>query len=346
MPTFIDIQKRLVPNLLDDLQQKYHILRSVRFLQPVGRRSLAQSLGMTERVLRSEVEFLKSQDLLHIHASGMSLTKDGFDILLPLERMMNEIVGINVMEDSLKEKLGVRRVMIVPGNSDDSPWVKEELGRAAIQSMKACVTDHTTIAVTGGTTMSSVAGMLTPDFASPDMLFVPARGGIGEDVQNQANVICATMAQKSGAKHRVLYVPDQVSREMYESIMKEPSIKEVMALITSASIVLHGIGDAATMAKRRNTSEDDLRTILEGQAVGEAFGYYFDVHGKIVHKVKTIGLQLKDLASVPNVFAVAGGASKANAIQSYFKGTPQSSSTLITDEGAAKELLKGSSLLK
>lgn len=343
MPTFIDIQKRLVPNLLDDLQRKYLILRSVRYLQPVGRRSLAQSLGLTERVLRSEVEFLKSQDLLLIHSSGMSLTKDGQEMLLPLERMMNEIVGINVMEDSLRELLGVKRVIIVPGNSDDSPWVKEELGRAAIQSMKACVGEHTTIAVTGGTTMSAVAGMLTPDFAPPDTLFVPARGGIGEDVQNQANSICATMAQKSGAKHRVLYVPDQVSREMYETIMKEPSIKEVMALITSASIVLHGIGDAATMAKRRNTSEEDLHTILEGRAVGEAFGYYFDVNGKIVHKVKTIGLQLKDLASISNVFAVAGGSSKANAIQSYFKGAPQSSSTLITDEGAAKKLLKGRS---
>ncbi|PPA70161.1 sugar-binding transcriptional regulator [Jeotgalibacillus proteolyticus] len=346
MPGFIDIQKRLVPDLLDELQRRYHILRSVRFLQPVGRRSLAQSLGMTERVLRSEVEFLKSQDLLRIHSSGMSLTEEGLDILLPLERLMNEIAGINVMEEAVRDKLGVKKVLIVPGNSDDSPWVKEELGRAAVKSMKACVSDRTIIAVTGGTTMSAVAGMLTPDFASPDMLFVPARGGIGEEIQNQANVICATMAQKSGARHRVLYVPDQVSREMYESIMKEPSINEVMGLITSASIVLHGIGDAATMAKRRNTSEEDLQTILEGEAVGEAFGYYFDVHGKIVHKVKTIGLQLKDLASIPNVFAVAGGPSKANAIQSYFKGAPHSSSTLITDEGAAKELLKGTSLLK
>ena len=341
MPTFIDIQKRLVPNLLDDLQRKYHILRSVRFLQPVGRRSLAQSLGMTERVLRSEVEFLKSQDLLHIHPSGMSLTNEGHEILLPLERMMNEVTGINVMEKSLKEKLQLKRVIIVPGNSDDFPWVKEELGRAAIQGMKACLIEHTIIAVTGGTTMSAVAGMLTPDFASKDTLFVPARGGIGEDVHNQANTICATMAQKSGAKHRVLYVPDQVSRAVYDSIMKEPSIKEVMALITSANLVLHGIGDAATMAKRRNTSEEDLQMIIEGQAVGEAFGYYFDVHGKIVHKVKTVGLQLNDLASTPNVFAVAGGASKANAIQAYFKGAPQSSSTHITDEGAAKELLKG-----
>ncbi|TFD95855.1 sugar-binding transcriptional regulator [Jeotgalibacillus sp. R-1-5s-1] len=342
MPTFIDIQKRLVPDLLDEMQVKYQILRSVRFLQPVGRRSLAQSLGMTERVLRKEVDQLKSQDLLHIDASGMSLTQEGLELLVPLERMINEITGISVMEQSLKQQLGVKEVIIVPGNSDDSPWVKEELGRAAIQSMKPYVGHNTVVAVTGGTTMSAVAGMLTPDFATPETLFVPARGGIGEDVQNQANTICSTMAMKSGARHRVLYVPDQVSREVYESITKEPAIKEVMSLITSADIVLHGIGEAHTMAKRRNTTEEHFQTISQGKAVGEAFGYYFDVEGNIVHKVKTIGLQLKDLGSVPNVFAVAGGSSKAQAIRAYFKGAPQSSSILITDEGAAKELLKGS----
>ncbi|KIL46504.1 central glycolytic genes regulator [Jeotgalibacillus alimentarius] len=341
MANIIDIQKRLVPDLLDEIQLKYQVLRSVRFLQPVGRRSLAQSLGMTERVLRKEVEQLKAQDLIHIHSSGMSLTKDGMEILIPLERMINEISGITLMERSLKEMLKVKEVMIVPGDSDDSPWVKEELGRAAIQSMKPYVGTDTVIAVTGGTTMSAVAGMLTPDFATPETLFVPARGGIGEDVQNQANTICSTMALKSGARHRVLYVPDQVSREVYETITKEPAIKEVMSLITSADLVLHGIGDAHTMAKRRNTSEEHFRTISYGQAVGEAFGYYFDVEGNIVHKVKTIGLQLKDLSDVPNVFAVAGGHSKAQAIRAYFKGAPQTSSTLITDEGVAKELLKG-----
>ncbi|MFB1082343.1 sugar-binding transcriptional regulator [Jeotgalibacillus sp. JSM ZJ347] len=341
MANIIDIQKRLVPDLLDEIQLKYQVLRSVRFLQPVGRRSLAQSLGMTERVLRKEVEQLKAQDLLHIHSSGMSLTRDGMEILIPLERMINEISGITLMEHSIKEMLKVKEVIIVPGDSDDSPWVKEELGRAAIQSMKPYVGTDTVIAVTGGTTMSAVAGMLTPDFATPETLFVPARGGIGEDVQNQANTICSTMAQKSGARHRVLYVPDQVSREVYESIMKEPAIKEVMSLITSADLVLHGIGDAFTMAKRRSTTEEHFQTISTGQAVGEAFGYYFDVEGNIVHKVKTVGLQLKDLSNVPNVFAVAGGHSKAQAIRAYFKGAPETSSTLITDEGAARELLKG-----
>jgi central glycolytic genes regulator len=340
MESIIDIQKRLLPDLLEVMHKRHYILRSIRYMQPVGRRSLAQSLGLTERVLRSEVEFLKNQDLIEIRTSGMSLTGDGIILLERVGSLMREISGINEMEQKLKSLLNLNEIVIVSGNSDDSPWVKEELGRAAATSMKKRLVGKNIIAVTGGTTMTAVAEMLTPDFASDETLFVPARGGIGEDMKNQANTICATMAEKTGARHRVLYVPDQVSKEVYKSFLKEPMIKEVLSLITSANIVLHGIGDAVTMAERRKTSEADFQKILSEHAVGEAFGYYFNEEGEVVHKVPTIGLQLEDLSKANNVIAVAGGGSKAKAIRAYMKSAP-SSTVLITDEGAARVLLKG-----
>jgi central glycolytic genes regulator len=244
------------------------------------------------------------------------------------------------MEQKLSAKLGIRQAIIVSGNSDESPWVKQELGRATALCMKSSLEGKNIIAVTGGSTMAAVAEMLTPDMADRDWLFVPARGGIGEDVKNQANTICAKMADHTDSRHRVLYVPDQVSKEMYESIVKEPDIKEVITQIKSASMVLHGIGDAITMAERRKTSDKDFEKIKQAEAVGEAFGYYFNEGGEVVHKVQTIGLQLDDLSHIEHVIAVAGGASKAKAIAAYMNRAP-SSTILITDEGAAKQLLKG-----
>lgn len=187
--------------------------------------------------------------------------------------------------------------------------------------------------------MAAVADVLTPDIsAKRQLLFVPARGGIGEDVANQANTICAKMAERTGGKHRVLYVPDQVSPEVYKSVVNEPSIKEVLTLIKQADIVLHGIGEAMTMAERRKTGKEEMEKIIRGHAVGEAFGYYFNEQGEIVHKVRTIGLQLEDLHRIRHVFAVAGGASKAKAIKAYMNTKPEST-VLITDEGAAKQIL-------
>ncbi|MFB6468625.1 sugar-binding transcriptional regulator [Cytobacillus sp. Hz8] len=342
MSSMIDIQKKLLPDLLTVMQKRYHTLQYIHLMQPVGRRNLSISLGITERVLRSEVNFLKDQNLLSVTNVGMSLTPEGNNLLDSLESVMRELTGITDLEKKLQNKLGIKQVVVVTGDSDESPWVKKELGRACALSMKVLLEGHNIIAVTGGSTMASVADMLTPDLEDKDMLFVPARGGIGEDVQNEANTICAKMAENTNSKHRVLYVPDQVSQETYQSIMREPNIKEVLGLIKSASMVLHGIGEAKTMAERRKTDAKIVGEIMKAGAVGESFGYYFNQEGKIIHKVQTIGLQLNDLEHVRHIITVAGGASKGKAICSYMKQAPAKNKTvLITDEGAAKQLLQG-----
>ncbi|WP_050616387.1 sugar-binding transcriptional regulator [Bacillus testis] len=340
METLLDIQKRILPDLLEVMQKRHQILHYIQFMQPVGRRNLALSLNMTERVLRSEVEFLKAQNLLEIHSSGMTLSEDGTHILEKLDSVMREISGIDSLERKLQSQLNVKEVIVVNGNSDRSPWVKNELGRAGARCMKKKLTGDNIIAVTGGTTMASVAEMLNPMPESKNLLFVPARGGLGEDVQNQANTIVAKMANKMGSSYRVLYIPDQISDESYASIIKEPSVKEVITLIRKSDVVIHGIGEADAMAIRRNSSEAILSKIQSGDACGEAFGYYFNEEGQIVHKVQTMGLQLDHLSEAKDVIAVAGGTSKAKAISAYMKIAP-SNTTLITDEASALQLLKG-----
>jgi central glycolytic genes regulator len=130
-----------------------------------------------------------------------------------------------------------------------------------------------------------------------------------------------------------------LSEEAYQSIIEDSAVKEILDQIKSASIVIHGLGDAKTMAERRRTAPQDMNKILEGNAVAEAFGYYFNRDGKVVHKVKTIGIQLDDLKNANCVIAVAGGTSKAEAIQAFMKQGHDT--VIVTDEGAAKKLVKG-----
>lgn len=340
MRTLVDIQKKLLPDLLSVMQKRYHILRYIQFMQPVGRRSLSLSLNLTERVIRSEVEFLKQQNLIEIHTTGMKLSEEGSVVLESLDSIMREVTGIDTLERQLRQKLKVKEVIIVSGNSDESPWVKNELGKACAIRMKSDLSGKHIIAVTGGSTIAAVADMLSFKPDGKELLFVPARGGLGETVQNQANTIVATMAEKLNAQYKLLYVPDQVSNESYQSFINEPSIREVLSLIKSSDIVLHGIGEAFAMAKRRNSPDEIMKKLMEGNAVGEAFGYYFDENGEIVHKVQTVGIQMEDLQNVEHIYAVAGGSSKAKAISSYMKSAP-SNTVLITDEAAANEILKG-----
>jgi central glycolytic genes regulator len=338
MQSLIDAQKKLLPDLLEVMQKRYRILQYIRLMQPIGRRALSNSLGISERVLRSEVQFLKEQNLLIMSSAGMSVTSEGNELLHVLEDVMKEVLGLKDLERKLKHILHIEDVMIVAGDSDLSPWVKKEMGRACVTCMKERLTNNSIVAVTGGTTLAAVAEMMTPDPKQSDVLFVPARGGLGEDVENQANTICAKMAEKAMGNYRLLHVPDYLSNEAYQSIIEEPAIKEVLQLIKSSSMVVHGIGDAITMAERRKTIKEDMEKIKKGHAVAEAFGYYFNQEGEVVHKVQTIGIQLEDVKHVKHVIAVAGGASKAKAIKAYMKQAPHS--ILITDEGAARALIR------
>lgn len=77
--------KKLLPDLLPVMQTRMQILQYIRLMQPIGRRNLSASLGMTERVLRSEVQVLKEQNLVHVASSGMTLTEEGTALVLALE---------------------------------------------------------------------------------------------------------------------------------------------------------------------------------------------------------------------------------------------------------------------
>ncbi len=58
--------------------------------------------------------------------------------------------------------------------------------------------------------------------------FVPARGGLGESVDMQANTIASIMAKKTGGKYRLLHVPDHLGEEAYQSLIQDPQIQEVV----------------------------------------------------------------------------------------------------------------------
>jgi len=340
MHEILKVQKRLLPDLIEVMQKRYQILRYIQLMQPVGRRSLSQNLHITERVLRGEILFLKDQNLVSISNSGMSLTEEGKILLGKLDQIMKDISGVPEFEKQLQRQFHLKGAVVVSGNSDESPWVKSELGRACVKSMKTKLEEHNIIAVTGGSTIATVAEAITPDLGKKKLLFVPARGGFGTDIAYQANSLCAKMAEVTNSEHLVLYVPEQVSDDVYQSFIQEPVISEVLSKIKSANILIHGIGDAISMAKRRNTSDEDLEKIIQGGAIAEAFGYYFNEDGEIVHRTKTVGIQLEDLHSISHIFAVAGGESKAKAIKAYLKVAPPNT-ILVTDEIVANLILKG-----
>lgn len=338
MRHILDIQRRLLPDLTDVIKKRHSILHYISTVGTVGRRSLAAQLGMTERVLRNEVDFLKEQGLIETEPQGMRLSESGRKLVEDLEPLIQEILGLSEMEETLRDMFSLRQVVIVPGNWDESELTKKELGRAGAAALRKYASNDDIVAVTGGSTLAEVANFLTFSAQMKGCLFVPARGGLGESVELQANTIASSMAKKTGGQYRLLHVPDHLGEEAYLSLMQDPNIREVVEVIRKARIVVHGIGDAIVMARRRKVDEGTIRELIADGALAEAFGYYFDLEGNVVHKMPTVGLRLEDIQNTEVVIAVAGGKSKGKAIASVMKFGHDD--VLVTDEAAALEMIR------
>lgn len=250
----------VAPDMLDVLQERFQILRNIYWMQPIGRRSLSETMGITERVLRTETDVLKQLNLIEPSKSGMTLTERGLEVYQGLELVMNQLLGMHQIEKEMTQYFGIQRCIVVAGDSDIQKKVLSDFGDVLTNTLNLLLPNgENTIAVMGGTTMAMVAeNMGSLETEKRHNLFVPARGGIGEAVSVQANSISAVMANKTGGNYRALYVPEQLSRETYNSLLQEPSIQEVLTLISHANCVVHSIGRALHMAARRKMSDDEM----------------------------------------------------------------------------------------
>lgn len=337
MEQLLKLQQKIVPELLELLEKRYNILRTIYYNQPIGRRVLANNLGIGERIVRTEINFLKSQNFIEINTQGMTITREGEIINDKLKDFIHEMKGLSDIESQIKEKLKLRDIIIVPGSLDEDHTVMNELGRTAASYLRGIIKDNSIISLTGGSTIKEVVDNMPGISGLENIFVVPARGGMGKNIQTQANTLVSNLASKLSANYRLLHVPDNLSDKALGTIVEEKDIREILDIIHSSNILIYGIGRADQMARKRGLSEDKVKKIYKAGGVGEAFGYYFNRLGEVVYSTPTIGIKNDDINKIDFLVAIAGGKEKAEAIIST--EINNSNSVLVTDEGAACEIL-------
>lgn len=338
MKEILKMEQRIVPELVKLLEKRYNILRTIYYNQPVGRRVLANNLGVGERIVRTEINFLKTQGFIEINTPGMTVTTEGEEIINKLKDFIHELRGLSEVEKFIKDKLGLKNIIVVPGDCDENTTVLNEIGKAAAGYLKSILKSNNVIAITGGSTIKEVIDNMPKVSDLKDILVVPARGGIGKNVKTQANILSAKLAEKLSGTYRLLHAPDNLSDNALKAIIKEKDIQDVLKSISNANILMYGIGKASKMAKRRGLPQDIISKILADGAVGEAFGCYFDRHGKVVYSTSSIGIVNEEIDKISILIAVAGGSSKAEAILAIVRNNHNG--TLVTDEGAARKIVE------
>ncbi|UMZ72655.1 sugar-binding transcriptional regulator [Natranaerofaba carboxydovora] len=347
----LEFLHQLTPEIDEMIHLRYKILSNISYFQPIGRRNLANRLKIKERKLRNELEILNDRHFVQVSANGMYLTQRGEDMVNKGRDIIRTLTGLSELERELKILLKLQEVIIVPGDSYEDEVIKQELGSAASKLFRRLIDSNFTkekcnakekdskvIAVTGGSTLAAMAEMLPSNLNKENLTVVPARGGLGEKVEHQANTVASQIAKKLNCAYRMLHVPDQLSQESVKSLLCEPTIKEIITLIKQSHILFHGIGRAEVMAKRRGINEEERGFLEREGATGEAFGFYLNREGQVIEKVNTVGLTLDDLDEIPTVVAIAGGRDKAEAILAMIE--TEHDDILVTDEGAARKIIE------
>ena len=320
----LQLIKKIAPDLTEEMIKRYRVLKTVRLLQPCGRRLVVLSLGMTERTVRSEIERLSAQALVHISKIGMSLTEEGMEVLEGLETIFSALTGLSILEERLTDALGAQKVFIAQGDSDSSERAKKEMGQLAARVLSENTTEDLRIAIAGGSAMAE--------------LVQAARGSIGRRLELQADTLAARLAEKLQADYRLLHLPDNLSPRVLEEMKKDPDISETIAEMEQANILLLGVGNALELAEKRRLDEAVRKQLEKDNAVAEACGYYFDGAGKVVYETRSIGIDFNDIDKMDCIILVAGGKKKAESLLAVSHSIPNG--IFVTDEGAALEMLR------
>ncbi|UYZ35750.1 sugar-binding transcriptional regulator [Clostridium beijerinckii] len=333
----LELQKKIVPELVNTLEKRYNVLRTIFHNQPIGRRVLADMLNVGERTVRTEIGFLKEQGLIEINTSGMTVTSEGVEIIHKLNDFIHEIKGLSEVEKKIQSSLNLKKVIIVPGDVEENPLVLKDLGKACANYVKDVLKDNSIIALTGGSTLKEVVEAFPRVTNLSQIQVVPARGGMGKKVETQANTLAATLAKKLNGTYKMLHISENLSLDIIGTLLKEEAVKVVIDTIHKADVLIYGIGNAVQMARKRGVPQQEIDNLINNGAVGEAFGCYFNKDSKIISETTAIGIKINEARKIKTHIAVAGGKNKVESIIATEYN--DNDGVLVTDEAAAKGIL-------
>ena len=255
-----------------------------------------------------------------------------------LKDFIHEIKGLSDIEKNIKSFLGLKDVVIVPGDVKKNKSILKDIGKATANYLKSIIRDNNIIALTGGNTIKEFVEAVPKMSNLSNVLVVPARGGMGRKVEIQANTLAASLAKKLNGSYKLLHIPENLSLSLLDTLLKEKEIKEVIDNIHKADILIYGIGEALVMAEKRDVSKEEYDKLKELGAVGEAFGCYFNKDSKVVSENTSIGININEARKINTHIAVAAGENKVDAIIATMMNNHNA--VLVTDEAAGRKIVE------
>lgn len=251
------------------------------------------------------------------------------------------------LEEQLREKLGLRDVVIAHVEDDEEESALRAIGSAGANYLETTLSESDCVGLSSwSSTLLSVVEAMAPG-ASKAKEIVQIQGGVGNPAaQVQATRLTDRFAAVTGAEAKYLAAPGVVANKaVRDGLFEDQYIGQVAKDWESLNVLLLGIGalEPSKLLKESGNilSAEDLQSLQNAKAVGDVCLHYFDAQGSAVESAlddRVIAIAAKKLFAVPRRIGMAGGKRKAEAIIAAAKG--KWIDVLITDSATAAELLK------
>ena len=249
------------------------------------------------------------------------------------------------LESALIKKYNLKKVVVVPNDTDDNKIVKKRLGKTAVLLVDQLISEGTILGISWGTTMQQVARQIRTRRVK-DMVVVQLNGGISRaELDTHASEIAKTIGESYKAIPYLMPLPAVVDNaNLKKVILSDRNISRTLELGRKAEIALFTIGSFgynSVLVKADYFEPDEVDELLKSGAVGDICSRIIKADGTICSddlNGRTIGIELEELNKKQYSIAVAGGKEKLAAIKAGLNGKWFNS--LITDEWVATELLR------
>jgi DNA-binding transcriptional regulator LsrR (DeoR family) len=247
------------------------------------------------------------------------------------------------LAEKLRQRFALDLVEVVPSDPDSSSTVIGVAQAAAAEIERRLRSPSPIVMAIGtGRTLKAAIEQLSPMEASQHKI-VSLTGNIAPDGSASYYNVIFNMADT--VKARMFPMPLPViasSPEEREMLLRQPMVKETLALAARADITFIGIGDLgpdAPLYLDGFITEPELKALQKAGAVGEIVGWAFDAQGRMVE-----GLTNDRVASAPMpsreqslVVALAMGEKKLPGVVAALNRRLVNG--LMTDERTATKLL-------
>lgn len=219
------------------------------------------------------------------------------------------------MEERLRDKYRLDICSITPTDASSELGLAEVIGIYAAQTVETLLHDGMTIAMAWGRTIRWLASSMEP-LALKDVTVVPLLGSLTRRSSIDKYDAAAVFAQRTQAESYYLAGPIICdSRESRETILQQPSAREVIQRALKADLALMSVGgtNSSTLRSVGYMSEADFDDVLAMKPAGNFLGYFFDADAELLdHPVneRIVGVHPFDTLQIPKRILISGGPNK------------------------------------